>query len=186
VNSVILGGKEVFYEIRSSRRARRLGLTVYPGGRLVLTLPKRIALNTTNLSVIRFIQSHGQWIAKSLQRFADKRKLPSGAWDYQENRERALLLAQRRLEHFNSHYGLRYERITIRNNRTRWGSCSRKGNLNFSYKIVHLSPELFDYIIVHELCHLRHFDHSAAFWKSVQETIPNYKALQRELRTFVH
>lgn len=182
MNSVFLRGKEVFYEIRPSRRARRLGLTVYPGGRLVLTLPEKADLTR----IPRFIHAHSAWIERSVRRFAHKKKLPGGVKDYKENREKALALIQERLEHFNTHYRLKYGKVTVRDSRTRWGSCSKKGNLNFSYKLVHLSPELCDYVVVHELAHLKHFDHSPEFWATVAETIPSYKALRRELRTLVH
>jgi len=129
---------------------------------------------------------HSNWIARNIRRFANKKKLPGGERDYRENKSKALSLIQERIRHFNRHYNFRYGKITVRNSRSRWGSCSRKGNLNFSYKLVHLRPELRDYIIVHELSHLRHFDHSPAFWAMVAETVPDYKALRRELRSFVH
>ena len=66
--------------------------------------------------------------------------------------------------------------------KTRWGSCSKKGTLNFNYKIALLSPELRDYIIVHELCHLGEFNHSSKFWLLVEKTVPNYKTLRKQIK----
>lgn len=82
----------------------------------------------------------------------------------------------------NLYYGFIYNRIAIRAARSRWGSCSRKGNLNFNYVIASLPPALMDYVIVHELCHLAVFNHSPAFWEKVSEVLPNYRVLRRELR----
>jgi predicted metal-dependent hydrolase len=96
-------------------------------------------------------------------------------------KEKARALATARLAHFNSFYHFTYHRISIRNQKTRWGSCSSRGNLNFNYKIALLPAHLVDYIIVHELCHLGQMNHSAKFWELVSKTTPNYLALRKEL-----
>lgn len=75
--------------------------------------------------------------------------------------------------------------IKIRNQKTRWGSCSSKGNLNFNYKIVKLPYELAKYLVIHELCHLEHLDHSKKFWGLVETLEPNYKHLQKILKHYV-
>lgn len=72
--------------------------------------------------------------------------------------------------------------VRIRNSKTRWGSCSAKGNLNFHYKLVLLPPHLADYVIVHELCHLRELNHSLRFWSLVARHVPNYAYVRRELQ----
>lgn len=101
---------------------------------------------------------------------------------YKKYRERARVLVHQRLEHFNTFYGFTYHRVSIRNQKTRWGSCSNKGNLNFSYRIVFLEPEAQDYIIIHELCHLKEFNHSKAFWDLVAQQSPNCEKWHIELR----
>ena len=103
--------------------------------------------------------------------------------DYLKYKKEAGILAKERLEYFNTIYNFKYNRITIRNQKTRWGSCSKKGNLNFSYKIALLSPKIADYIIVHELCHIGEFNHSKNFWNLVEKTMPDYKELRGSLRT---
>jgi len=101
---------------------------------------------------------------------------------YLENKEKARELVKARLEYFNTFYGYKWGKIAIRNQKTRWGSCSKKGNLNFNYKIVLLPPSYSDYIIVHELCHLEEFNHSENFWNLVAKTIPNWRVIRMNLR----
>ena len=94
----------------------------------------------------------------------------------------ARVLVHERLEHFNRHYGYIFGKVFIRNTRSRWGSCSSRGNLGFNYRIVKLPPALQNYIVVHELCHLKEFNHSPQFWALVAEQVPNWKALRANLR----
>ncbi len=98
------------------------------------------------------------------------------------HKEAARTLVHARIAHFNLHYKVSVARVAIRNQKTRWGSCSKKGNLNFNYKLALIRPELADYVVVHELCHLKEFNHSKQFWSHVGETIPNYRELRAELR----
>jgi predicted metal-dependent hydrolase len=99
---------------------------------------------------------------------------------YKENARR---LVKERIEVFNKIYGFKFpNRIAIRNTKSRWGSCSKKGNLNFNYRIVFLSPPLADYLVVHEMCHLGEFNHSYKFWDLVALALPDYKKLRKELR----
>ncbi len=102
--------------------------------------------------------------------------------DYLKYKQQALALAQKRLEHFNKIYGFKINKINIKNQKTRWGSCSKKGNLNFNYKIVLISERLADYIILHELCHLKEFNHKQKFWNLVGQTMPEYLTIKKELK----
>lgn len=101
---------------------------------------------------------------------------------YLANKESARSLVRERIIHFNLHYKANIGRITIRNQKSRWGSCSKKGNLNFNYKLVFLPSELSDYIIVHEICHIKEFNHAKSFWNLVGETIPDHIELRGALR----
>lgn len=101
---------------------------------------------------------------------------------YQTHKERARAWVHARLLHYNRHYAHRYKRVFIKNSKSRWGSCSSRGNLNFNYKLLFLPPQVADYIIVHELCHLRHFNHGPQFWALVAQVCPNYKELRAALR----
>jgi hypothetical protein len=103
--------------------------------------------------------------------------------DYVRYKEHARDLVRARLAHFNREYGFAIGRIAIRNQKSRWGSCSKKGNLNFSYRLILLPREVADYIIVHELCHLGQFNHSPRFWALVALSCPDYRALRARLRS---
>lgn len=105
---------------------------------------------------------------------------------YIDHKEVARELIHARLLHFNNHYNLTYKRVAIRNQRRSWGSCTSLSNLNFSYKILFLPPELADYIVVHELCHLKELNHSKNFWDLVAETIPDYLEKRLALKKYDH
>ena len=74
-----------------------------------------------------------------------------------------------------------YQRVTIRNQKTRWGSCSSKGNLNFNYRLFYLPEELLDYVVVHELAHRRYMNHSPQFWQEVETYCPDYETCRKKL-----
>lgn len=101
---------------------------------------------------------------------------------YLAYKEKARKLVEERVVHFNQFYRFKVGHISIKNTQTRWGSCSRKGNLNFNYKIALLPSKHADYIVVHELCHLGEFNHSKKFWALVEKTIPDYAIIHNELK----
>ncbi len=104
--------------------------------------------------------------------------------EYLKYKEQARALVHAKLEHWNTHYNLSYNKVFIKNQKTKWGSCSTKRNLNFSYRIVLLPEDLQDYLVVHELCHLQEMNHGEHFWNLVAETIPDPHAMNRKLRHF--
>ncbi len=106
-----------------------------------------------------------------------------GKRDYIKYKELARVLVKNRIAEYNQVYGFRVNRIAIKNTKSRWGSCSKKGNLNFNYRVALLSPDMADYVIVHELCHLGQFNHSAKFWELVGRTIPNYKNIKNKFKS---
>ncbi len=101
---------------------------------------------------------------------------------YLEHKEAARRLITERLRVWNAHYGFSFGRVAIRDQRSRWGSCSKKGNLNFNYRLLFLPLPLVDLVIVHELCHLKEFNHSSAFWALVEQTIPDLALRRNALR----
>jgi len=102
----------------------------------------------------------------------------------QSCRARAKKLLKTKVEEWNKYYGFEYNRIVVRDNKTRWGSCSSLRNLNFHYKLLFLPEELQDYVVVHELCHLQEMNHSNRFWNLVGSTLPDYKLQRRELKRY--
>lgn len=132
-----------------------------------------------------FLRSREAWIKERLATLPDDPDdllLRGSEEEYRERSEEARILIERRLAYFQPLYGVIWQRISVRNQKTRWGSCSRGGNLSFNYRLVHLPERLSDYVIVHELCHLLAFDHSPRFWALVERTFPDYRELRSMLR----
>ena len=119
---------------------------------------------------------------KKVTRRRTRRKV-SETKHYNLHKEKARGLVHARLAYWNKFYGYTYGRVAIRDQRSRWGSCSTKKNLNFNYRLAFIPLELVDYVIVHELCHLEHFNHSESFWATVEKTLPDYKKRKAELHT---
>jgi len=168
------------YEIRKSRRAKRSSLTLYPDGRLVAVIP----WFRTTLTAIRLVNQHKAWIEKQLKKIKVKpnRTLPSIT---KRNRhiyaKQASLLFTTRVEYFSKLHGFNYNRVCTKIMRSQWGSCSPKKNLNFNIKLIFLPEDLIDYIVVHELCHLKEMNHGRRFWNLVTNILPDYKAREKRL-----
>jgi hypothetical protein len=167
------------YTVRTNRLSKYLRLSVYRDGRILVTKPRSLSLRRAQ----DFIQARAEWLRAKLFHLEQLPVLGrADKADYLSRRAAAQILAIERLQHFNQFYHFTYRRISIRNQGTRWGSCSRRGSLNFNYRILDLAPDLQDYLIVHELCHLQEFNHSTAFWQLVAQTIPDYLAKRSVLR----
>jgi predicted metal-dependent hydrolase len=108
--------------------------------------------------------------------------------EYKKYKEEARRIVLEKLDFWQKFYreifqiDLNFKRVCIKNSKTRWGSCSSKKNLNFSYKVVFLNEEERDYLIIHELCHLQEMNHSLNFWKLVSLGCKNYASLRGRLR----
>lgn len=171
----------VLYSLKVSRRARRLRISVACDSSVVLTVPQGLNLGVAE----RFFESKLSWVLKTLEYFKPYKNRPVikfGRREYLQYRERALALAAAKVRQYNQVYNFNYQKIGVKNQKTRWGSCSKQGNLNFNYKIVFLPERLCDYLVVHELCHLAQFNHSRKFWNLVAEVIPDYLDRRKELR----
>ena len=94
---------------------------------------------------------------------------------------RALERIRRRLDEYAPRLGVRYGRVAVRDQRSRWGSCSQKGNLNFNWKLIMAPEEALTYVVIHELCHLIEFNHSPRFWRLVEGQMPEYECWKKWL-----
>lgn len=97
-------------------------------------------------------------------------------------RDAARTVLESRTAHYQRITGGRYTSVTVRDQKTRWGSCSSRGTLSFNYRLIFAPPAILDYVVVHELCHLTHMNHSEDFWSMVAGVMPEYKEYRRWLR----
>jgi hypothetical protein len=214
------------WTVRVSRRARRLSVRVYPGGRVEVVVPPGASAAT----VQKFVGTHRQWIHRRVADLAtaaaidDSRPASIGlpaigrhyAVEYEHaassaarvrvigenviivsgplHDDRAVTAALRdwladlareqlgnELARVAAEGGFRYARTQIRRQRTRWGSCSVSGTISLNVCLLFLRPQVVRYLLVHELCHTRHMNHSARFWSLVASLEPDYRELDREL-----
>lgn len=179
--SIKLQNKKVEYTLKVSKRARRMRLAIYCDTNFVVTAPT----NTSSSIIEQFLIKKSQWILDKLNYFGSFSKsliIKNTEADYLKYKQQAQILAEKKVSEFNNIYGFKFNKINIKNQKTRWGSCSKKGNLNFNYKIALLPDKIADYIIIHELCHLKEFNHSQKFWNLVSMAIYNYLDIKNELK----
>ncbi len=179
--SIELHKQNIDYTLKVSKRAKRMRLTVYCDGSCVVTVPRAFP----ETMIEKFLIAKSRWVLGKINYFRSapvRVRRTTSKGDYLKYKEQAYALAESRLAHFNASYGYAWNKITIKNQKTRWGSCSKRGNLNFNYKIALLPEKMADYIIVHELCHLGEFNHSRKFWNLVAETVPDYQEIRSELK----
>lgn len=178
---ITLQNKIVKYTLRKRRNSRKMRIAVHCDGTVAVTIPSFLR----EIFVEKFIIEKADWLLSKLLPFSDAYgvQIPQRTReDYINNKEAARVLIAEKIKKLNEKYGYRYNRISIKNQKTCWGSCSKKGNLNFNYKIMFLPENIQEYIVVHELCHLKEFNHSRRFWGLVSKTVPNYLETRRELR----
>ncbi|MFA7309551.1 MAG: M48 family metallopeptidase [Candidatus Paceibacterota bacterium] len=169
------------YTLRRSTRARSLRLAVHPDGAIVITAPERYELSL----IEKFFVTHAAWAQRKVDAAKKRTVIRVPRSTVAQLKKDALALAHEGASRYARLYGRTYRTITIRAQKSRWGSCSKSGNLSFNYKIAALPTALREYIIVHEICHLAHMDHSRAFWDLVAESVPQHKKRRAELRNIV-
>ena len=175
--------KKISFKLKRSKRAKRMRLAVYCDGSVVITSPFGIEQSI----IEKFFADKKQWVWNKIQFFknVDSKAIRTFSHkDYLENKEKTLALVNERVKFYSNVYEFSFNNIFIKNQKTRWGSCSRKQNLNLNYKIMFLPQKHQDYIIVHEMCHLKEFNHSKKFWALVEKTLPNYLEIKKELRNY--
>lgn len=169
--------------IRRRRGLRTLRIAVASDGQVTVSAAKLVPL----FLIKRFIVRQRAWIEAAQERFRAAGRQPrlSGEERRQRfilHRDRAARLVEARVCWYSEQYGFDPGPITIRDQRTRWGSCSARGALSFNYRIVFLSERLLDYIVVHELCHLRELNHGPRFWRLLESILPDSELRREELR----
>ena len=167
--------------IRSNRKT--IGLEVKTDGRVIVRAPSRLPLE----DIKKFVADHEQWIHKHLEIVKERRGKPAppdklSMEEIRELAEKALKVIPGRVEYYAEKVGVTYGRITIRNQKSRWGSCSAKGNLNFNCLLMLMPPEVLDCVVVHELCHRKEMNHSKRFYEEVLRVYPEYRKWEKWLK----
>lgn len=168
------------YILRKSNKARCIRLSVNHEAKVVVTLPRF----ASEIFAEKFVRKNARWILDKIEKFKKSGpifSLKGSRGDYLANKDKAFKIVQKSLKKFNAFYRFDVRRIAVRNTKSRWGSCSKNGNLNFNYKIAFLPEYLADYLVAHELCHLKEMNHSRRFWDLVAKTVPDYKSKRKEL-----
>jgi predicted metal-dependent hydrolase len=165
-----------------SQRARRINLTVKSTGEIRVALPKRASLRDAE----RFVLSKQKWIKRQLNRIEDSHSIADEYAEKIKNLDIDAAAAGifKRLEELAAEYDFSYSRVTIRNQKTRWGSCSAKNNLSLNIKLALLPDELRDLILVHELVHTRIKNHGPDFWRELESIYPDARKLDRQVNRF--
>ena len=169
------------YQILRSER-KTVVIQVETDGTVTVRAPKRCSFR----KIDNFVREKEHWIRTKQEEIAVNRKKFSGKKLTEKEREslrqKAGILLGERTALYAERMQVSYKRITIRDQKTRWGSCSTAGNLNFNWKLILMPPEILDYVVVHELAHRREMNHSSRFWAQVAEILPDYKARRQWLK----
>ena len=159
--------------IRSGRKS--IGLEVKPDGQVIVRVPQKLP----EREISRFVIQHADWIQKHQELVKQQRqKNPQprvrSVEEIQKLADQALQVIPQRVAYYAPKVGVTYGKITIRNQKTRWGSCSSRGNLNFNCLLMLAPPEVIDSVVVHELCHRKEMNHSDRFYQEVLRVFPDY------------
>jgi len=179
--SIKIKDQDIDYKIRKSKRAKRLRLAVYCDTKIIVTIPYRANENI----IEKFLYEKANWLLAKIKYFQNNKNnifnnLPHN--DYQQQKNKALEIVESIIDKYNKDKRFKFNKIKIKNQKTRWGSCSSRSNININYKIVHLPEKVAEYIVVHELCHLLEFNHSKKFWNLVSIYFPDYLEIKKNLK----
>lgn len=170
--------------IRSDRKS--YAVSISPEGKITVRVPlgasdrdvSHILTDRQHWIITRYLEQQSRQAAKPVsdltpaQRAALTQRYIAAAKEY----------FPKRAAYFQQFTGGTYNRITIRDQKTRWGSCSAKGTLSFNWRLMLAPPSILDYVVVHELCHLTHMNHSSAFWQAVEKVCPDYRTARKWLK----
>ncbi len=173
--------------IKSNRRS--VGITIKPGGEIIVRAPRLMPQSL----ILSYIRQKEAWIIKTYLKQSKIQPAPAS----EDKSSHTLALEKRyrdaardyipkRVEYYHQFTGGNYSKITIRDQKTRWGSCSSNGTLSFSFRLMMAPPRVLDYVVVHELCHLTHMNHSSDFWNMVETILPDYKEHRKWLKENGH
>ena len=170
--------------IRSARKS--LGLEVRDANTVLARIPARVS----DRELKAFVENHRSWIlektAVMAEREENRKSTPAPPPELlsKTDRMKIQLKIGKRVRHYCEAMGVTVGYVTVKDQKTRWGSCSAKGNVNFNYQLAFLPDELLDYVVIHELAHRRHMNHSRAFWAEVEKYCPDYLERREQLKEY--
>jgi len=165
--------------IRSNRKT--IAIEINRNCSIIVRAPFRIS----DYDINKFIDEKTKWIEKHLEIAKQRQSDTLISFSDEEIRnlaDEAVIDISKRVSHFASLMNVTVGKVTIRNQKTRWGSCSSKGNLNFNCLLMLCPEEVRDYVVVHELCHRRELNHSVRFWQEVKKVLPDYQLRKNWLK----
>lgn len=169
--------------VSQSARSRRVSIAVKPAGEVRLSFPKSVSLRRA----LEFLDSKLEWVSAARCRMAEKtvaRPTFTPA-QIEELRRQAKLVLPQKVDYFARKFGFRYSRVTVRATRSKWGSCSADNNISLSLYLMTVPEHLADYVVIHELCHTVHHDHSPKFHALLNRCLDGREqSLRRELRSY--
>lgn len=168
-------------------RSNRKTVAIQVNSNLSVTV--RASHSVSEKDIEEILKKKEAWISKHIEKIKETKERFEAEPTEKLTREKVIALAEEalkvipeRVEYFAKVIGVTYGKITVRNQKTRWGSCSSKGNLNFNCLLMLAPPEVLDYVVVHELCHRKQMNHSKAFWLEVEKVLPDYKEARKWLK----
>ena len=173
---------EITYVIQKSRR-RSMCIQVADDKKIIV----KVLLRTPTFVAENFIREKKDWITKQIEKVEKQAKLADSMGllteeDIRQIKKKARVVIPQRVEYYAKLAGISYKRIFIRLQKSRWGSCSVDGNLNFNCLLVLMPPEILDSVVVHELCLRHHMNHSREFYEEVLRIFPDYKRCNKWLK----
>ena len=176
-------GEFEYQVIRSARKT--MTLEVRRDGNVIVRAPLRTGLPR----IKRFVNQKQEWVLGCLERTKEYREEKPLSADLSEAKRNVYIrkakeTITKRVSYFARLMGVSYRNITIREQKTRWGSCAANGNLNFNWLLILAPPEVLDYVVVHELAHRKEMNHSARFWAEVERILPDYKRRRKWLKDY--
>ena len=163
--------------IRSCRKT--IALEIRPDGSILVRAPQRLS----DRAIREFVASKESWLREKLQKYVSRPHQPRlSSQELAQLKKQAGAELSQRAARLAPLVGVSYGRVTIRAQHSRWGSCSKAGNLNFNCLLLLAPPEVRDYVVIHELCHRKQMNHSASFWAEVERVCPDYRLRRQWLK----
>ncbi len=174
--------KELEYIIQQKSGIRRIKMEITNNSQVLVTAPKFLSKS----EIDNFVVNNVAWINKRINKNSSKINLPKpkGLVDKQRTYLEAKKMIIELLKKININNEFNYKRVSIKDMKTRWGSCSTQKNLNFNYRLIYLPEIMSRYVVIHELCHLREMNHGKDFWKLVGKYCPDYNLIKKEYKKY--